>query len=142
MINVYINNEEKKLLGFTFYLFGSDEFCMDYDKYDSAVDMNRYLITSKSDILGINIERFIEYCRNNAEAKTVLIDEAIHDLEKATLWRSKNRAKYKDFLSLTKRGDNKLKALVNTLQGEEKKIALMMYLTIKQFIESEIIFNK
>lgn len=138
MIKVYINNQEKKILGFTFYLFEGDKFVIDYDKYNCIVDMERYLRDSKGDILGINIERYVSFCECKMKSKTILIEEALNDLKKATKWRANNREKYNDFLSLIKRGENKMKDLVNSQEKENKKKALMMYCMIIDFVNNEL----
>lgn len=144
MINVYINNKERNLLGFTFYLFDNSQFVMDYDKYDNYSDLERYLKESKGDILGINMEKYVRFCEENAgENITILIKESVSDLKKALSWRAKHRDKYNEFINLAKRGESKLKELVNSQSGENKKKALMMYCMIMDFInnESDVINN-
>lgn len=138
MINLYVYNEEKKILGFTFYLFGHQEYVVDYDKYPDVVDMNRYFEGAKGDIVGINLEKFISFCNSNAKGRTVLIDEAISDLKKATKWRAKNREEYKKFLNLVIRGENKLIDLVNAQEGDDKIKAFMMYKVLTNFIKEEV----
>jgi hypothetical protein len=144
MINTYIYNKEKKVLGFTFFLFENDQFVIDYDTYDSVVDMDVYYRTSKSDVLGINIERFIRYCNDSIDSDTILIQEATNDLNKATRWRVKHKEKYKDFLELVIRAKTKMRDLVNSTDGVERQRAYMMYKIMIDFAkkELEIIKNK
>ena len=138
MINTYIYNKEKKTLGFIFYLFENNQFVNDYDTYESVVDMDVYYKTSKSDILGINLERFIRYCNDSIDSDTILIQEATEMLNKAALWRSKHREKYKDFLEMMLRAKTRMRDLVNATDGPERIKAYMMYKVMLDFIKMEL----
>lgn len=138
MINTYIYNKEKKTLGFIFYLFENNQFVNDYDTYESVVDMDVYYKTSKSDILGINLERFIRYCNDSIDSDTILIKEATEMLNKAALWRSKHREKYKDFLEMMLRAKTRMRDLVNATDGPERIKAYMMYKVMIDFIKMEL----
>jgi len=138
MINTYIYNKEKKTLGFIFYLFENNQFVNDYDTYESVVDMDVYYRTSKSDILGINLERFISYCNDSIDSDTILIKEATEMLNKAALWRSKHREKYKDFLEMMLRAKTRMRDLVNATDGPERIKAYMMYKVMLDFIKMEL----
>ncbi len=39
MINIAVNDKESKVLGFAFYLFGSQEYVFDYDNYETEFEM-------------------------------------------------------------------------------------------------------
>jgi len=138
MITTYIYNKEKNTLGFIFYLFENNQFVNDYDVYRSSVDMDVYFRTSKSDILGINLERFIKYCNDSIDSDTILIQEATIMLNKATLWRVKNKEKYKDFLELVIRAKTKMRDLVNATDGQERVEAYMMYKVMIDFTKKEL----
>jgi len=143
MINIYIHNEEKKELGFAFYLFGLDQYKIDYDLYDSSFKMNEYLQSSKGDILGINIERFLNFCRERIINSTFLISEAIDKINKATQWRISHKHEYEKFLNLVVRGKHMFKDLVNAFDdGEDKVRAIMMYEIMIQFVEKELDVSK
>lgn len=143
MITTYIYNKEKNTLGFIFYLFENNQFVNDYDVYRSSVDMDVYFRTSKSDILGINLERFIRYCNDSIDSDTILIQEATNMLNKATLWRTKNKEKYKDFLELVIRAKTKMRDLVNATDGQERTRSYMMYKVMIDFAKKELeIINK
>lgn len=137
MINIYIQNKEKCILGFTFHLFEGEHYRIDYDKYSDSVEMEQYLKTSKGDILGINIERFISFCDQNLTSKTILITEAFSDIRKATSWRANNRDQYEKFISFVLRAESKLIDIVNSQQGENKVKAIMMCKMIIDFAKSE-----
>ena len=138
MINTYIYNKEKRVLGFTFYLFENEQFVIDYDTYKSSLDMDIYYRTSKSDVLGINLERFIRYCKDNIGTSTILIEEAVSDLNKGTRWRVKNKEKYKEFLEFVIRAKTKMRDLVNGTDGDEKIRAYMMYKIMIDFAKKEL----
>lgn len=143
MINVYIYDEEKRELGFAFYLFGNEQYRIDYDVYDSVIHMKDYFQGSKSDLLGINIERFLNFCKEHLKNGTFLIDEAIDKIGKATKWRVSHKQEYNKFLNLVVRGKHMFKDLVNAFNdGENKVIALMMYEIMFQFVESELDVGK
>lgn len=138
MIKTYIYNKEKKTLGFIFYLFENNQFVNDYDTYESVVDMDVYYRTSKSDILGINLERFIRYCNDSIDSDTILIQEATEMLNKAALWRSKHREKYKEFLEMMIRAKTRMRDLVNATDGPERIRAYMMYKVMIDFVKDEL----
>jgi len=138
MINTYIYNKEKKTLGFIFYLFENNQFVNDYDTYESVADMDVYYRTSKSDILGINLERFIRYCNDSIDLDTILIQEATEMLNKAALWRSKHREKYKEFLEMMIRAKTRMRDLVNATDGPERIRAYMMYKVMIDFVKDEL----
>lgn len=138
MIHIYINNKEKKVLGFTFHLFEGEKYVIDYGVYKDHVEMERYLESSKGDVLGINLERFINFCSKNMESKTVLIKEAISDLKKGTNWRSRNRDEYKKFINFVIRADSKMIDLVNSQENENRHKAFMMYKMLTEFVRSEV----
>jgi len=139
MINVCIYNEKKKELGFTFYLFGNEQYVIDYDKYKSSFDMKEYLEQSKADILGINIERFVTHCNLYISNPTFLAEEATENLAKATRWRANNRGDHKKFLNLVLRGRSMFNDLVNAFdEGDRKVRALMMCEMIMKFVEDEL----
>ena len=139
MINIAVNDKESKVLGFAFYLFGRQEYVFDYDNYETEFEMTNYFISSKSDILGINLERFVNFCREGLPAKTILIEESIEKLNKATKWRVKNKDKYKEFLNLVLRGRSLMKDLVHAQVENDKKVkAIMMYKIITNFVEDEL----
>jgi len=139
MINIAVNDKDSKVLGFAFYLFGRQEYVYDYDNYETEFEMANHLISSKSDILGINIERFVRICSEGLPAKTILIEESIEKLRKATKWRVKNKDKYKEFLNLVLRGRSLMKDLVHAQVEHDKKVkAIMMYKIIMNFVEDEV----
>ncbi len=138
MINVYIEDKKNNVLGFNFYLFGSDKFVTDYDKYKDFVDMNNYLETSKSDILGINIESFLIYCEKNMMNTTHLIEESIRKLKRLNEWRVRHRYEYYRFLEFVIKGKSMFKDLVNTVNKDKKTKAIMMYYIIIDFAEKEV----
>lgn len=138
MINTYIYNKEKKVLGFTFFLFENEKFVIDYDVYESVLDMDIYYRTSKSDVLGINLERFIRYCNDSVESSTILIQEATEELNKATRWRTKNKEKYPEFLEFIIRAKTKMRDLVNSTDGVERQKAYMMYKIMIDFAKKEL----
>jgi len=139
MINIAVNDKESKVLGFAFYLFGRQEYVYDYDNYETEFEMINYLISSKSDILGIKLERFVRICSEGLPAKTILIEESVTNLYKATKWRVKNKTEYKKFLNLVLRGRSMMKDLVDAQTEHDKKIkAIMMYKIIINFVEDEL----
>ena len=91
MINKYIYDTKTNTLGFTFWLFDNQQFVIDHDTYKDSIDMKYYFQGSKSDILGINIETYIIYCKKYITSTTVLIDESIEKLKKLTHWRIKHK---------------------------------------------------
>jgi len=142
MFEIYIQDYKKFRLGFTFYLFENSKFVIDYSEYATKTDMDWYLRTSKSDILGLNLDKFIIFCDKSAVNKTVLIEEAIVKLRKAAGWRVKNKGKYIEFVEMVDRGKSLLYDLVNAQDKESKGKAMVMCLMITSFIQKEIDANK
>lgn len=138
MINLYLYNKEKNILGFTFHLFEGEKYVIDHDSYKDSVEMSRYFESSKCDILGINLERFISFSERNITSKTILIEESISDLQKAVKWRSKNKYEYNKFLDLIIRGESKLMTLVHALHSEEQVRAYAMYKILTDFVKEEL----
>lgn len=139
MINLYLYSKRKNILGFTFHLFEREQYVIDHDSYKDVVEMDRYFESSKGDIIGINLEKFIAYCESNINSPSVLIKEAASDLKKATRWRAKNKHEYEKFLKFVIRADSKMMDLVNGQSSEECKIkAYMMYKMLTDFVKEEI----
>ncbi len=138
MITLYVCSRRKSVLGFTFHLFEGEKYIVDHDFYKDNVEMDRYFESAKGDIIGINLERFISYCEENSNGKTVLVEEAITDLRKATRWRARHKSEYKKFLKFVLRADSKMTDLVNGQGSEESKIkAYMMYKMLTDFVKEE-----
>ena len=72
------------------------------------------------------------------KSDTILIDEAINDMRKATKWRASNKHEYKKFLNFVIRADSKLVDLVNSQEGVNRQKAFMMYKMLTEFVKSEI----
>lgn len=139
MIHLYLRSENKKILGFTFHLFEGEKYVVDHDFYKDVVEMDRYFESSKCDIIGINLERFISFCAENINSTTVLVDEALTDLRKATKWRAKHKDEYEKFLNFITRADSKMMDLVNAQATEESKIkSYMMYKMLTDFVKTEV----
>ena len=140
MFKIYIKDNDKKVLGFCYHLFESMKFNYDYNKYDTVTDLEFYLMVSKSDVLGLNIDKFVVFCEQHINTKTILIEEAIEKLKKASLWRIKNKDKYAEFINLVHRGGDLFKTLVSAVNDDGK--AEIMCLMILEFVNSELDDNK
>ncbi len=141
MINTYLYDPKNKKLGFTFCLFENRQFINDYDSYASLVDMNVYFKRAKSDVIGINMEKFISYCEENILSSTALIDELLSNLKKACRWRVDNKEKYINFIELVLRGEKFMIDIINSLPKDVFVEALMMYKVIINFCLDEKMYE-
>lgn len=138
MFEIYIYDLKKKKLGFTFHLFENNRFVIDYSEHTTVTDLEYYLQDSKSDVIGLNLDKFVIFCDSNIHSKTILIEESISKLRKASTWRVKNKDKYVEFINLVARGSNLLYDLVNAQEKENKGKAKIMCLMMMSFIEKEV----
>ena len=138
MVTLHIYDTKKNVLGFTFHLFEREQFVIDYQKHKTTSMMKYYLQDSKSDVLGINIEKFLCFCRESLSSSTILIDESISEMNDLCAWRIENKEYFIPFLEKVKSKFSLLKVIVSGLQGADRDKGIMMIKMIKDFVDIEI----